>query len=93
MLNILLSVNDDKGSTEEGLKKTFEKEGIECSFKSVASLVAIKSAMSSEKYDALITAYQIGTRPFTVEELSDIHETNEDMRLIVVIPRDLYGTA
>ena len=92
MLNILLSVNDDKGSTEEGLKKTFEKEGIECSFKSVASLVAIKSAMSSEKYDALITAYQIGTRPFTVEELSDIHETNEDMRLIVVIPRDLYGT-
>ncbi len=91
MLNILLSINDDRGTLEAGLRQVLDKEEVDYSFKSVSSLVAIKNAVTSEHFDALITVYQIGAKPFTAEELSEVHESDEKMNLVVVLPDDLYG--
>ncbi len=94
-MKILLALNGKQEKTNKigkALAAKADAEGLELTFDSVVSEVAIRNKMNDTHYDAVIVTSKLEARPFTIESLTSISEIDEDTKLIIVIPDDAGGS-
>ncbi len=92
MAKILLAIQvDDANAFAEKLERVSQKKNREDTFVKATNMVQILNLLEEEKYDAIITQYQLGAVPFTAEEIFRIQRMNEKMSVIVVVPDEIKG--
>ena len=60
-------------------------------YETVSNPVEISSKLDSDKYDGMLVQYQIGAVPFEVNDIVRFRDTNEQMRIVIIVPANAKG--
>ena len=92
MARILIAVQEDAvASFLKSFQEHSKKRNREDEYVTASNPVEIKDILSREKFDGMVTQYQMGAVPFSAKDIAGFKDSNESMRVVIIVPSSAKG--